>query len=92
MAPPRPHGSRFSKDRPEPTSRLFRSMRPFARILILASFFMMVSDLSVGDLSDEESVEISDYQMVSFNFFLSEFIFLFLVEPLTSRNISHQAT
>ena len=70
MAPPRPHGSRFLKDRPEPTSRLFWSMRPFARMLILASFFMMVSDLSVGDLSDVESVEISeDYHMVSFNFF-----------------------
>ena len=41
MAIVRPHGSRFSRHRPEPTLMVFLSMRPFSRLLLLSSFLMV---------------------------------------------------
>ena len=59
MAAPRPHGTRFSKLRPEPFSLSFRSMRPCAVLLLCAAFLMAfvgVQMLDAGDPSSDHAV------------------------------------
>ena len=55
MAIVRPHGSRFSRHRPEPTSRVFRSMRPFSRLLLFSSFFMVFANPVIAGPAEESN-------------------------------------
>ena len=50
----RPHGSRFSGHRPEPTSRVFRSMRPFSKLLLFSAFFMVFAN-GISGLAEESN-------------------------------------